>query len=197
VGGQEGPFRVGYVTGATPYRWARTWRERRPLDPLELVSIEHAEQESGVRAGLLDMALVREPLERSGLHLIQLYEETPVVVVPGDHVATAYDEVPLVDLADERFVLPAPPQLALRAEQPALPARSEREAVELVAAGAGIAVMPLSLARLYHRRDVTHRPVLGLDSTRVGLCWLVENDDIRVQVFIGIVRGRSERSSRG
>ena len=29
------PFRIGFVTGATPDKWARTWREREPGTPLE------------------------------------------------------------------------------------------------------------------------------------------------------------------
>ena len=56
--------------------------------------------------------------------------------------------------------------------------------------------MPMSVARLHSRKDVTYRTVTDLPSTTVGLAWLVENDDPRVQTFIGIVRGRSERSSR-
>jgi DNA-binding transcriptional LysR family regulator len=72
-----------------------------------------------------------------------------------------------------------------------------REAVDVVASGSGVVVLPQSLARLHHRKDVVHRPVLGVPATTIGLAWLVENDDPRVQTFIGIVRGRTERSSRG
>jgi hypothetical protein len=71
-----------------------------------------------------------------------------------------------------------------------------REAVETVGAGTGVLVVPMSVARLHHRKDVTHRTVADLPSTQVGLTWLVDNDDPRIQTFIGIVRGRSERSSR-
>jgi hypothetical protein len=55
----------------------------------------------------------------------------------------------------------------------------------------------MSIARLHHRKDVTYRVVTDLPPTTVGLAWLVENDDPWVQRFIGIVRGRTERSSRG
>jgi hypothetical protein len=44
---------------------------------------------------------------------------------------------------------------------------------------------------------VTFRPVTDLPTTKVGLAWRVDNDDPRIQYFIGIVRGRTERSSRG
>src|SRR3546814_19941916 len=54
----------------------------------------------------------------------------------------------------------------------------------------------MAVARLHNRKDVVHRPVLGLPTTRIGLAWLVANDDPRLETFIGIVRGRRETSSR-
>jgi DNA-binding transcriptional LysR family regulator len=74
---------------------------------------------------------------------------------------------------------------------------SLREAVEVVASGTGVLVVPMSVARLHHRKDVAFRPVTDLPTTKVGLAWLVDNEDPRVQTFIGIVRGRTARSSRG
>jgi hypothetical protein len=56
--------------------------------------------------------------------------------------------------------------------------------------------VPMSVARLHHRKDVTYRTVADLPPTTVGLAWRVDDEDERVQTFIGIVRGRSERSSR-
>lgn len=191
------PFRVGFVTGATPDKWARVWRERRPGIPLELVPLTEDEQERAIRSGVVDMALVRLPVDRAGLHLIPLYDEVPVVVVALDHVVTAYDEIPLDDLADEQFVLPPPGDFVPTATQLPFPPMSQREAVEVVAAGTGVVVLPLSVARLLHRKDVVHRPVTGVAPTTVGLAWLTERDDERIQTFIGVVRGRTERSSRG
>jgi DNA-binding transcriptional LysR family regulator len=190
------PFRVGFVTGATPDKWARTWRERYPREPLELVPVTEAEQEPLLRDGTVDMALVRLPVDRDGLHAITLYDEVPVVVAARDHVVAAADEVTLADLADEQLVirhrsgwLPAVSQLGW-------PPMTEGEAVETVAAGTGIAILPMSVARLHHRKDVVHRPVTDLDPTTVALAWLVERDDERAQRFVGIVRGRTARSSR-
>ncbi len=192
------PFRVGFVTGATPDKWARTWRERR-RDPLELVTVEEAEQEQVVRDGEVDMVLARLPVDRDGLHCIPLYEEQPVVVAGREHLvaATAEDEeVDLADLVDEQLVRPHASGWTPAAQQLAWPAMSEQEAVETVAAGTGIVLLPLSVARLYPRKDVVRRRVTGLASTTVGLVWLIENDDERVQTFIGIVRGRTVNSTR-
>ncbi len=191
------PLRLGFVTGATPDRWAARWRERHPREPLELVPVAESEQEPLLRDGTLDAALVREPVDRAGLHLVRLYQERAVVVVPADHVLTAYDEVALADLADERHVLAPPPGLELRSPQPDLPTMTEREAVEVVASGTGVAVMPMAVARLHHRKDATYRPVLGVEPTWVGLAWLVERDDEQIQRLVGVVRGRTARSSRG
>ena len=191
------PFRLGFVTGATPDKWARTWRERR-RDALDLVPTTEADQEEGLRAGVLDVALVRLPVDRTGLHCIPLYEEVPVVVAGRDHFVAAADAgVSLADLVDEQLVLPHPSGWTPTAPQLDWPPMSAAEAVETVAAGTGIAIMPMSVARLHARKDVVTREVLDLDPTTVGVAWLADNDDDRVQVFIGIVRGRTANSSRG
>ena len=173
-------FRLGFVTGATPDKWAGTWRERQ-REPIELVPVTEDVQEHGVRTGAVDMALVRLPVDRDGLHLIPLYDELPVAVLNIDNELTLLDEVTTEDLAGEHQDWTG---------------LTVRESVETVAAGTGVLVVPMSVARLHSRRDVTHRTVTDLPPTTVGLAWLVDNDDDRVQEFIGIVRGRTARSSR-
>lgn len=176
----EAAFRVGFVEGAMPDKWARTWRERR-RDPIELVPVAQAEQEAGIRSGDLDMAFVRLPIDRTDLHCIPLYDEVAVAVAASDHYLAAADEVEHADFADDEV------------DWSAIPAM---DAVAVAANGGGVAVMPMSLARLHHRKDAIYRPVTDLPSTTVGLAWLEANDDPRAQIFIGIVRGRTERSSR-
>lgn len=173
-------FRLAFVTGATPDKWARTWRERQ-REPLELVPVTQADQERAVRAGEADAALVREPVDRDGLHLIPLYEEVAVAVMNVEDELTLLDEVTTADLADSHQDWDGV---------------SDADVVATVGAGTGVWVVPMSVARLHHRKDVTYRPVTDVATTRVGLAWLVDNDDDRVQTFIGIVRGRTARSSR-
>lgn len=191
----ERPFRLGFVTGATPDKWAGTWRAR-SRDPIELIPVEEGAQEEGLRDGSLDMCLVRLPVDREGLHLIPLYDEVPVVVAGTDHLVAAADEVTLADLADEQLVLPHRSGWTPDAVQLNWPVMTVRDAVEVVASGTGVVLVPMSVARLHHRKDVLHRPVTDLPTTKVGLAWLIDNEDPRVQTFIGIVRGRTERSSR-
>ena len=125
------------MPGVTPDKWARSWRERPGRTRLRLVPQEEPEAEAGVRSGDLDMALVRLPVEREGLHLVRLYDEVAVVVVARDHPVAAYDEVDLADLADEQFIGGPPDDLTPRVEQLDFPTMSAQEAVEAVAAGSG------------------------------------------------------------
>ena len=194
-GGQV--LRVGFVPGVTPDKWARSWRERPGRTRLRLVPVEEPEAEAAVRSGDVDMALVRLPVEREGLHLVRLYDEVAVVVVARDHPVAAYDEIDLADLADEQFIGGPPQDLTSGVEQLDFPSMSAQEAVEAVAAGTGVVVLPMSVARLHHRKDVVHRPVRGLPPTTIALVWLVERDDEHTQAFVGVVRGRTPRSSRG
>lgn len=188
-------LRVGFVPGVTPDKWARSWREQSTV-PLELTLVEEAEQERRLRDGAVDMCFVRLPVDRVGLHCVPLYEEVPVVVVPADHPATAYDEIALDELSDEQLVFGDIPDFTPTTAQLDWPPMSVRDAIEVVAGGTGIVVVPMSLARLHHRKDVAHRPVTGVPTTRIGLAWLVERDDETTQAFVGVVRGRTANSSR-
>ena len=86
-------FTVGFVTGATPDKWARVWRER-SKERLELVPVDRGRRSStAVRDGSQSMALVRLPVDREGLHLIPLYDELPVAVMSIDNTLTLLDEV--------------------------------------------------------------------------------------------------------
>ena len=189
-------FRVGFVTGATPDKWAGVWRERYPREPLDLVPVTEAEQETTLRSGGVDMALVRLPVDRDGLHCIPLYDEVPVVVAGQEHLVAAADDVRLDDLVDEQLVRPHASGWRPSADQLDWPPMTEREAVETVAAGTGIVILPMSVARLYHRKDVVQRPVVDLPVTTVALAWPADSDDERAQRFVGVVRGRTSRSSR-
>lgn len=193
-------FTLGYVPGVTPAKWARTWQERQPDVPLALTQVPAADAAALARDGLADAVLLRLPIDRTGLHAIPLYTETTVLVLPKDHALTAEDELAPEDVADEIVLHPhddtldweRPPGLAAH-HRPA----TTQEAVELVAAGVGLLVVPQSLARLHHRRDLTYRPVTDLPQSSVALSWPDAETSDLMEEFIGIVRGRTVNSTRG
>ncbi|WP_405809718.1 LysR substrate-binding domain-containing protein [Streptomyces sp. NBC_00210] len=193
-------FRLAYVPGVTPTKWVRIWNERLPDVPLTLIAVSAAEAPDVLRGGGADAGFVRLPIDRTDLSAIPLYTETTVVVVPKDHVVAAVDEVSAEDLADDIVLHPLDDTLDW--EQPPGRPANERpattaDAVELVAAGVGLLVVPQSLARLHHRKDLTYRPVSDAPESRVALSWPQDETTDLVEDFIGIVRGRTVNSSRG
>ncbi|MEU5862753.1 LysR family substrate-binding domain-containing protein [Nonomuraea sp. NPDC047529] len=193
-------FRLAYVPGVTPAKWAGVWAERLPDVPLTLLTVPNLEALGLLREGDADAAFVRLPIDREGLSAIPLYVETTVVVAPKDHAVTAADEVTLADLADEEIFHPLDDTIEWTPlpGQPAFtrPATTA-DAIELVASGAGLLLVPQSLARLHHRKDLTYRPVTDAPQSQVALAWPTDATTDLVEDFIGIVRGRTANSSRG
>ena len=189
-------LRVAFVTGTTPDKWVRAWREQR-RGPLELVPVTEDEQEDVVRRGEVDMALVRLPVDTDDLHCVRLYDELPVVVAGRDHLVSAAPEVTLEDLVDEQLVRPHVSGWQPSAPQLDWQPMSEQEAIETVAAGTGIVLVPMSVARLHQRKDVVHSVVTDLAPTTVALVWRRERDDDTTQAFVGVVKGRTANTSRG
>lgn len=196
-----GPFRLGAIPGATPGKWIDTWQERMPRNPLELVPLSVAEQHDALRNGDVDAAIVRLPLDPDGLHVIPLYEELPVVVSAQDSHLTAADELTASDLAGEVLITPLDDVLSFSTAETTVPGFERpvttEDAIAIVAAGVGIVVVPMSLARLHHRKDVESRPLSDGPVSAVAIAWVADRSDPLIDTFVGIVRGRSARSSRG
>jgi DNA-binding transcriptional LysR family regulator len=191
---------LGYVPGGTPAKWARIWAERHPEVALTLHAVAAADAAAAVRAGTVDVALLRLPADTAALAIIPLYEETTVAVVPTDHLLSAADEITCADLDGEPRLLPLDDVVAWPdAPGTAVDHRPEttEDAIELVAAGMGVLIVPQSLARLYHRRDLTYRPIVDAPTCSVALAFPEGPQSALVEEFTGIVRGRKPGSSRG
>lgn len=190
-------LRVGYVPGVQPDKWLVRWRERNPRVPIS------ARRTGDPRAGLadsvgadgFDVIFLREPDDapRSappGLLRVPLYTETMAVLAEKGHELGAFDSLGIADLEGERWLEPLDPIHATPDEVSA--------AVDLVAAGLGLLVLPMPYARALSRRDVVARPVDGVPATRMGIAWSPERaTDEMIDEFVGIVRGRTAGTSRG
>ncbi|SEM05752.1 LysR family substrate-binding domain-containing protein [Streptacidiphilus jiangxiensis] len=196
-------FRLAYVPGVTPAKWARVWTDRLPETPLDLVLVQAGAAEPAVRSGDADAGLVRLPVDKTDLHAIPLYTETTVVVMPKDHRLAEAAEVPVAELAEELVLHPQDDVLGWDGQPPGQAAKERpettKDALELVAAGIGVVLVPQSLARLHHRRDLTYRPVPEGDApqSQIALAWRQDRGSELVEEMIGIVRGRTVNSSRG
>ena len=146
-----------------------------------MVPVAEADQRAVLDRGEVDLCFVRLPLNADGLHLIPLYEEVTVVVVPRDHPVSVYDSVTSAELAGEDVVESDDPEAGLAA----------------VAAGTGLYLTPHAVARTYARRDVVARPVSDAPTTQIGLAWRRDEPHPLTEDWVGVVRGRSATSTRG
>jgi DNA-binding transcriptional LysR family regulator len=172
-------LRIGAVPGVTLTKWTTIWRERFPRVRLDVVDVAEPDQRRVLDEGEVDLCFVRLPIDTEALHLIRLYEEVPVVWLAKEHPLAALDELTSADLAGET-VLDNP----------------DASAIDQVASEVAVLRVPMSIARSHSRRDLVHRPLTDAPTTTVGLAWLVANEHPGIQEFVGVVRGRTENSSR-
>lgn len=197
----EGPareeFAVGYVPGVMPGKWFRRWEDRRHKPALSQFPVRADSWREALTSGEIKACFVRLNWEdqdpsveelRQDFRAVALYEELQVAVLDNDHILTVAETLTTDELTAE-----SEPQMK--------PATDEADmAVELTAAGVGPVVLPMSVARLHHRNDVTYRELTDAPTIPVVLVWpqdLNDEDEAAVQQFVGIVRGRSANSGRG
>ncbi|MGW2032159.1 LysR family transcriptional regulator substrate-binding protein [Streptomyces sp. NPDC001811] len=118
-----------------------------------------------------DVSIIRLPVDQSGPHVQPLFTEPRLAVLPIGHPLAERSAVTVLDPADDHLLqdpdaVPEWRDVAreLRTGEcddvPAL--HSVEEKLELVAAGAGICVLPLSTAAFCARPDVVAVPVDGI-----------------------------------
>ena len=152
--------------------------------------------------GKADVAFVRmddrgregvvKDAEASGqsIHLIELYEEQPGVAVPKDNAIALFPQVSSHDLEDEKIMwAPQPPHFRVDIA-------GVRAALEVVAANVGVVIAPRPLLRVINKRGVKDVALSDARPTQLAMVWLQSRDDRDIQNFVGIVRGRTARSSR-
>lgn len=176
--GELGVLNVGFTSSAAAHAFTpealRACRRAWPGITLSIREDHAAGITEAVEAGRLHCGLIRVPVSQpDGLTFETLLSEPVVVALPRDHaLARRADALSLADLRGEGFILVRQPGapglyanlLALCEAQgvrPRIAAEVERmvTSLNLVAAGAGIAVVPASMAGL-HPHAVVYLPLL-------------------------------------
>jgi DNA-binding transcriptional LysR family regulator len=174
-------LRLAFVPGVTIGKWTEAWQKRHPDIALSYYADADPDPITIMKAGGVDLSFVRLPIEKEGLSVIRLYSETAVVVAARGHPIAAFETVTLADLTGETVV-----------DDPLVVS----DAVELVAAGGGLLIVPQSLARMNARKDVVARPVTDVPATDIAIAWVTDALTPAMEEFVGIVRGRRAGSSR-
>ncbi|WP_431813729.1 LysR family transcriptional regulator substrate-binding protein [Kocuria sp. cx-455] len=189
-------FAIGYVPGVMPGKWFRRWEDRRHTPVLHQYLVRADGWREALTSGEIKACFVRLNWEdqdpsveelREEFRAVALYEELQVAVLDRDHILTVAETLTTGELTAE-----SEPQARPRTDDADM-------AVELTAAGVGPVILPMSVARLHHRKDVTYRELTDAPTVPVMLVWprdLTEADEAAVQQLVGIVRGRSANSGR-
>jgi DNA-binding transcriptional LysR family regulator len=179
--GQLGSVRIALTSSAAFHPLAtaaiRRFRETHPDIAIELNELNAAEIVERMLHGRVDAAILRKPIETPPeLRFDLLHEENMMLVLPVGHRLLSgrrRARVPLESLAGESFIFvrrPGAPGMyadfiaACQAAgfKPSVVSEVPRmlSAINLVAAGAGITLVPASMQR-YNQESVVYRTVEG------------------------------------
>jgi DNA-binding transcriptional LysR family regulator len=189
--GTEGRLAIGCVGSATYSLLPRLVRALREALPGVDVSVRGEmlapAQITALLAGEIDLALLRPPVEQSGVVVETVRRDRLLVALPDGHALAARQQLRIKDLRDQEFVAHAghgrsvmySVLTALCADAGFVPrVRHEVEEtstlVTLVAAGLGVAVVPeptaaLDIAGVRYRPLVPDRLGVDLVAARVGV----------------------------
>ncbi|WLQ41502.1 LysR family transcriptional regulator [Streptomyces laculatispora] len=171
------PLRLGHAWSAfgrytTPL--LRSWQERYPQTPLELLRID--DRTAGLTRGEVDAALLRGPVDAPGLLTEVLFDEKRVAAVAADGPLAARAALRLADLATGTVVLntvsgTTTPDLWPPSARPAatLTVANTDDWLTAIAAGRGTGVSTASTAAMHPHAGVAYRPLTDAPTVPVLL----------------------------
>ncbi|MEV6479499.1 LysR substrate-binding domain-containing protein [Streptomyces sp. NPDC051576] len=181
----RGPHRlvVGFRAGVVITHTLRAFAAAHPDIEVKARRVEWDDQEQLILDGTVDLAYLRRPVREQGLALLPLFTETRVAMLPADHRLAGKQDLVLADLESEtwlRYNDPGPDDV---------PIRSIEEKFEVVASGAGITLVPASVAEQYSRPDITYVPVTDAAPDEVILAWEAARRSPLITAFTRAAQG--------
>lgn len=203
--GELGSLAVGFVGSATYTivpEILRRFGERFPEVELTLQEMSSVEQARALNDGLIEVGFLRPPVGGEGeyLNVRVVVEEPLVAILPDSHRLAEKEIINLAELSGDPFVL-FPRRLGLSFYDLAVgacrgagfePAAGQEAAsmqtiVGLVAAGAGVSLVPASVAKI-RGTGVAYRPLKGgSPAARIGAAWRTGNTSHTTQALLGLV----------
>jgi DNA-binding transcriptional LysR family regulator len=202
--GEFGRLRVGFVSTAALEivpRIAVAYRKRYPEVALELQNAQTATQVSRLLARTLDVGLVRLPLRHENLSLTVIHREPFVAILPKGHALAKKSALRIADLRAENFVaygrrwapgfFDSVIQMCARDGFTPHVIQETGEmytAIALVAAGAGIAVLPRSVV-LAQSKDIAVKPLpASAGISEIALAMRADNTSTLALSFLKLAR---------
>jgi DNA-binding transcriptional LysR family regulator len=161
---------VAFAPGLHVSEAVRGFTATRPEVEIGLLQLNWWEQDAALRDGRADVGYLRRPFDDSGLRTVPIGTESKVACLPVSHPLARRRSLVRADLDGESIM-----------DAQSRRTSSVEEKFERIAAGHGIALVPVSVARSYSRPDLAYVPVLDLEP--VGTC-------------LAVLKGRRERRVR-
>lgn len=209
--GEAGQLRIGFVASAATSlvpAIVLAFRRRYPEVVLDLLNVRSTEQIAQLKAGELDAGFLRLPVVDAGLEIAPIHKEPFVLVVPAGHRLAVIPEFHPRDAQDEDFITYArrwaPGFFDLWTgvfERAGFAPRITQETGEmstllaLVAAGAGIAVVPRGLAVQCGKQIVTRPLPARSPFSEIGLATRAKEGNPLVQRLRTLSRSMGRKFS--
>ncbi|MFF3256108.1 LysR family transcriptional regulator [Actinacidiphila glaucinigra] len=183
---------IGFMPGITVTPAMVAFTAHHPHVNVRLLRTSWDNQVEVLLDGRADVSVVRLPIDQHGLQVQPLFQEPRVVVLPVGHRLANRPSLMIDDLASEHLLqdsdaVPEWRDVAVElrgGRRPEVPVIHQvEEKLELVAAGVGICVLPLSTANFYTRPDVVPLPVEALGPNEVALAWVASRHSPLIHDF--------------
>ena len=166
---------VAFAPGLRVSETVRAFTFTHPDVEIELLHLPWWEQDAPLRDGRADVGYLRRPFDDAGLRAIRIGSDPKVACLPGSHKLARRPSLSLADLEGESIL-----------DATRRRTSSVEEKFELVAAGHGIAVVPISVATSYSRPDLVYRPLTDAVPLETCLVVMADRQDQRVADFLTV-----------
>ncbi|MCZ7459587.1 LysR family transcriptional regulator [Streptomyces sp. WMMC940] len=196
------PLRLGHAWSAfgsftTPL--LRRWQREHPETPLELLRID--DRTAGLARGEVDAAVLRGPVDTSGLVTALLFTEPRVAAVTSDGPLARRASLTLADLASVPVVLNTVSGLTTLDLWPAgtrpattLTVGNTDDWLTAIAAGRGAGASAASTADMHPHPGVTYRPLTDAPPVPVVLAWRAAAPHPALGALVALARELGEES---
>jgi len=206
--GEVGRLRISFVSSAALELVPGIvieFRKRYPEVTLDLLNLQTASQVDGLLEKTVDIGFLRLPLSNDQLNITVIHREELVVILDKEHRFAKKKGLRIAQLRDERFVaygrrwapgfFDSIMQICTSEGFSPNIVQETGEmytAIALVAAGAGIAIVPKSVA-LAQSRNIVMKPLpKSVGYSEIALATRAGNNSSLVQSFVSVARKVSQ-----
>jgi DNA-binding transcriptional LysR family regulator len=201
--GEVGRLAIGYISSSTydllPMM-LRAYRDYFPAVEVVLRELTTQEQVRALEANVIQVGLLRLPINSPLLNAEVVRREPIVSVLPEKHPMAAQEQIAVSQLANEPFVLQSRQRGAgyyLQLMRLCLASGFSPNVVQevtemhtivsLVAAGIGVSLVPLS-TRNIRSQGVVYRELTETILTETAVAWRHDVDSVVVENFLAVVK---------